>query len=38
LSILLIIGESVGDAILELGANSGCLENSTTFNVTVTDP
>ena len=38
LSILLIIGESFGDAILELGANSGCLENSTTFNVTVTDP
>jgi len=35
LSILLIIGESVGEAILELEANSACLENQTTFNVTV---
>jgi hypothetical protein len=38
LSILLIIGESVGEAILELEANSGCLENQTTINITVTDP
>jgi len=35
LSILLIIGESVGDAVLELQAASGCLENQTTINITV---
>ena len=35
LTILTITGESVGKVMAELMASSGCLENSTTFNITV---
>ncbi|SMO94190.1 hypothetical protein [Gracilimonas mengyeensis] len=34
-TLFIIIGESVGEAIAELRAGSGCLENETTFNVNV---
>ena len=36
-TLFIIIGESVGEAIAELGAGSGCLENATTFNVNVNE-
>lgn len=34
-SLLLVVGESQGEALAELIATSGCLENETTFKVTV---
>lgn len=37
-SLFLIIGESVGKPTAELKAFSDCLENSTTFNITITEP
>lgn len=37
-SLFLIIGESTGEAIAELKATDGCLENSLNFNITVTEP
>lgn len=37
-TLFLIIGEAEGDAIAELRAKDGCLENSTTFNINITEP
>ena len=34
-TIFLVIGETEGEATAELRATSGCLENSTTFNITI---
>lgn len=35
LSILVIIGRSVGEAVIELEVFSGCLENSLSFNINI---
>lgn len=37
-TLFLVIGEAEGEAIAELRAKNGCLENSLTFNITVTEP
>jgi hypothetical protein len=36
LSILSIIGKSVGESVLELQADSGCIEDQTTIDITIT--
>jgi hypothetical protein len=36
-TLFLIAGINQGESIIELGANSGCLENSVTFNITTTE-
>lgn len=37
LTLLRIIGKEMGEAILQLEANSGCLENQTTITINVTE-
>ena len=38
LTTIQIVGQSVGRVSTEITASSSCHENSTTFNITVTDP
>ncbi|SMO80770.1 hypothetical protein [Gracilimonas mengyeensis] len=38
LSILRIIGIEIGEAILDLQASSGCLENQLTITINITEP
>ena len=37
-TLLIVIGLAQGEAIAEVTGKDGCLENSTTFNVSVTEP